>query len=434
MVQKRLSEIQHAPRPAGQDARRSSELRHDQPRPVANALYHLGFLLISLNSFYFPQLGLPVVPFAGATITLAAVWLDHASRAQRSIGGGFFVFNAIALAILCLLATLSGTLGSFETYYYKTVVGYGLGFMIFFALSNYGDRLEYIHRLVSRIAWLHVTAYGIQFFSYITTGKIVDYIYPITGEFSRLEGSQITRFTGLWAEPAMYATFSYGCLVARLAFQDLRFKLLDALLVVSILISRSASGYGLLLFLSIVFAVRGIRRPSNLLRLVLVLTFGALAVAFSGIDLYGVLDRIKYFSDDYSGAIRFLGFNESYATLSWMQRIFGAGIGSQQALETGHNGIYMGIIGWGAIGVATWLAMIAFNWKRQKRRWLPLLMWSGSLVAAPQQTWPYWWMILGATAIGSRVRPPRSSERQKPRPPEQTLPLSNPPRGLPLKA
>lgn len=361
----------------------------------------IGSFLISLNSYYFASIGIPIVPVAGGFVLIAALALVRARyTTSESISVDDLVIPGVLVIVPLvnsIVAGLSET--SLIAYSYKTMLGYALGVLAFFSLAACRDFKLPLLRVFHWIVIVHLTAFYVQFVMFIVRGRVVDFIGPITGEVSRMEGGGLTRFTGLWVEPEMYATFAFGCLVVRQASNQFRFRIVDLLLVGSIVLCQSATGYGLIAMYGCVYVIYNLHRPKYIIGVVVCLAICAAIVVFANIDVREVYYRLRYPLDDQSGAVRFGGLGDYLQHATWVQMMLGSGVGSYAALMTGHNGAFSALVGFGLVGVTLWCAAILIVFRATRGSMRGLICWAVTLGAEPQQTWVYWWWILGLLAI-----------------------------------
>jgi hypothetical protein len=307
---------------------------------------------------------------------------------------------------------LQGSFSKEHNYYFKSVIGYSVGVVVLISIMLRPSSSNWLERCLTAVLIIHVTAFLLQFGVLQTTGIVLDFVQPVTGETSRVFGGALARCTGLWVEPAMYATFIFGMVIVHVAAMGGRFGIIDGIVLLTIVISRSTTGIVLVGFFTLLMVLTRLRGATRLAG------FGTLvcaAVIIAWLMPENVLEsfsRIEFMSDDNSAVIRFYGLAEQIERMSPIELLFGLGIGSPVALTTGHNGLYMNLVGLGCIGFCLFWGGVAMIIGSRKLTSTLLIAWAPSLLGAPQQTWAYWWFVLGFAAYFSRrLGPPRGEIR-----------------------
>ncbi len=268
-------------------------------------LFTLALLLISLQSYYFPALGLSPFPVLGALLLL----LDMALSPRGRFGAGGVV---LLVFFLCLFGwmLLTGVLNG-----YGTLLGKG-GALVFnmltvAALAGYRHDAAFWQKLARAlrvVLVVHLLFWGVQLVYWLATRQVVDFLTPVTGEAQRvysakgllLGADRIPRFSGLFNEPGTYANYIYVLLVLRVLARG-RYDGLGVLASLTMLLSMSLYGALFAVVYMLLYALTARRK---------IVFWGALA----GISSVGI------------GAIGYV-----YAQFAWR---FQEGLGISGRLET----------------------------------------------------------------------------------------------------
>ncbi len=368
-------------------------------------------LLISLFDFYFPSIGLPVVPMLGTAIFAAVSMKWRTSDALRSRKRRR---NAAGIALLLIVMYVCSAVWGlllFKTGSVKGVVGMGLGTSLLTLIMSHGENEEYRKMLLqfcTRLLVIHVTFWAIQAFWYAATSNFLDFIQPITGVPTRhgtaAEGVlvRLDRFTGLYVEPGLYAQVIYWLITVRLIHSGLRLRLLDIVAMVTVAISLSISGMLLMAFLLTICGLKAIRNwRGALLSLAVVSALIVVGVTLKDTDAMTIIAaRLNAPTADPSGRIRTTGGIETYGGLPDSAKIFGIGTGNSEAVDNFNFSFFMDLLAsFGLIGafvVAVMFVSLLRQWRVPQLLWLFII---GQLPGALTLTYPLWWLWIGMMAL-----------------------------------
>ena len=220
------------------------------------ALTTLWLLLITLDSYYFYQVGAPVFPLLAACMSVVFVIYNY-----RKVNFSEIIVNQKkVLFIFAYLAISSIVIGLF----YQTAVFEKRIPALVFSLPIiihagylFHSRPDLLKSGLKIVLSIHLLFFFVQFITYYATGNFLDYLEPITGESQRALGGSYTfsalnikliRATGLFNEPGSYSTFvflTYAILqiVRKNLNEDLSITLFDGLVLMSILLTFSIFGF-----------------------------------------------------------------------------------------------------------------------------------------------------------------------------------------------
>ena len=220
------------------------------------ALTTLWLLLITLDSYYFYQVGAPVFPLLAACMSVVFVIYNY-----RKVNFSEIIVNQKkVLFIFAYLAISSIVIGLF---YQTAVFEKRIPALVFFlpiiihAGYLFHSRPDLLKSGLKTVLSIHLLFFFVQFITYYATGNFLDYLEPITGESQRALGGSYTfsalnikliRATGLFNEPGSYSTFvflTYAILqiVRKNLNEDLSITLFDGLVLMSILLTFSIFGF-----------------------------------------------------------------------------------------------------------------------------------------------------------------------------------------------
>ncbi len=378
----------------------------------------IGMLLISLTDIYFPSIGLPLLPMAGAAlfVPVSLSWpmpTDSASRARHRKTASV----ALLLVALYCISAIWGLL-AFKSGSVKGVLGKGLGTLVLTVILQHEGNPEYrkaLFKFCTRILVFHISFFLIQFLIYVITKNYVDLIQPITGVPTRhiiaLSGMDLPldRCSGLFGEPAIYSTNIYFYVTARMILAGNRLKWIDLVALATMIISASLTG---VLLACLVLAV-AIFRALGLSRSMLL--FGIIGfVAAVGLESIGgisfvdvIVTRIAAPAADTSTRERFSDTFKTYGELPESAQIFGIGLGNVDMAvgrlinaELLPNGVIELLSYFGIVGGA--LVVIMFVYLLRIRR-VPNLLWLIVLAMLPGGTFftiLMWWFWQGMMVLG----------------------------------
>ena len=366
----------------------------------------LSFLLMSLTDFYFPAIGLAVLPILGFAIF--CVVLPHfpcmaleKSRADVAKRQALLT----ALIVLILVSSVWGVILS-GAIYIKGPIGFGMGAIVLFAVLQRKDNESFkkaLVRCVTAILAIHLFFWTVQILYWAATGVFIDYIEPITHSSSRnVYGAGelvLFRFTGLYAEPAIYTLFVFMGLSIRLLASDFKLNFFDLGLILSTFISLSILGIFFILILLGVYVI-GSKNWKAFLAVAILFAFGIGFLYFGKTPITEyIVTRTFSPTSDSSGKDRFVdGFTEFFNSPE-VEIIFGKGIGNYDRITQAGNGFAYLLQFMGIFGLTLLFALLSAVFAiHRSKLYVPFLILL-SLVGAPIPTYSYWWFWIGSLVI-----------------------------------
>lgn len=367
------------------------------------------FGLLSLYDLYFPTTSLPLLPLAGASV-LALVFLAHCLfrpgvlRVTRDTA-----FTAVVLLVLVWLSAFLGVMQG-HSFITKTPLGLTAGIGMFLSVLVCGTRCSVI-RAINTIAITHVAFVFFQVIFLLTRGQYLDYVALVTGTESRYlysTGIDLTRVTGLFAEPAALSTFMYMLLVVRAVESRWQLRRLDYFLIATIVLSLSV--YGLFLLVTFLFLFFVQKRNLNIKTFpTFLLALGSALLIWQMLPMWQanthayLVSRISHPFSDPSGAGRLLAGWEAFQNLSLVQQLAGLGSGTGDELIGRTNGVYFLLQKLGVVMAAVWLVVFGLILKRGGLGAREITAVFVTLLGAPLWTNLFWWVWLGVLMLlGSR--------------------------------
>ncbi|HLK60056.1 MAG TPA: hypothetical protein VKU00_26080 [Chthonomonadaceae bacterium] len=368
-----------------------------------------GQFLLSLYDFYFSSLGFPIVPVTGTVLCVASTLLI--SRSQQTDPRKKHRTLLIGLLLVCFffISSLWG-LAAFKTATIKGPAGISFGILIYCIMTLQEENATYkdwIFRFLNIILVFHLIFWFIQFLDFVIFHNFLDFLKPITGTQTRHGAplqdlvTSLTRFTGLFAEPAAYSTFIFMGVTTRMIRNAWRLQLFDGLLIFSVLASLAITGIFLVLIILGVwgFKVLRTRRAWAIMAAVFVLIGIFLLSQINSPYMKLIIFRLQTPSSDASVRIRTEDAMGSYTRLPEIAQIFGAGFGNYGVSENVSNGVLNLLIFLGILGTA--LVVVLFTWLLRQRRfpgWVWLFL-TVTLPFAPPFTLQYWWFWIGMMVL-----------------------------------
>jgi hypothetical protein len=217
------------------------------------SLIFLSILFITLDSYYFYDLGIALLSFFGLFLFII---LNVTNFSLNNIKNKkikyFLVYSLINIFISQIIGLMV-----ISNYSYNAIIAFLANQS--FMLIKYKD-LVYRNIIIffKCIIIIHIIAFYIQFSSYYFFDSILDYIYPITGEEQRyfdgsnlMFGKQIFRSTGLYIEPSTYGAHIICMLMIS---RELLSRRLELIALTSILLTFStASAIYVVLYILLYF-------------------------------------------------------------------------------------------------------------------------------------------------------------------------------------
>ena len=205
------------------------------------------FFFISLQSYFFKLINFAPFPPLGFLLVL---FLNTNLKKK----------HLFILASILLVFTISILIGFINNNYYlylPTILGSFLGpiFLFFFLNINFSS-FNNIFLILKNVITIHLIFFYLQLLTYYVFGYKIDFLFFITGEFSRNEAfgviSEYFRPSGLFNEPATYSLFIFGFTL--IYFWGIKkVNLLIIVTLLSLLFSFSASG--IILFILMTFFI-----------------------------------------------------------------------------------------------------------------------------------------------------------------------------------
>lgn len=348
-------------------------------------LLSIGILLHLLYSFFFTIKGVGIAIFAMlSAMFLSFVWFLNKKKFMSSISEiGISCQSDLRFFPLALFVYATFSL-FISTFYYLTHYGIGLnlnsflGFILdllmFFTLISCTVISEYrktCYRSLLLFVGISLGFFLLQAIYWYFLGSGLDYMAPITGREQRLighrfiiNGIQVKRLSGLFAEPAVYA-FIMVCLSHFLPLKKLYWLALHAFIVLSVIFSFSLSGYLLLmfsLFLRLI-STNLLKNKWNLLVVAIVIAV-MIRFVFPFIDFY-INNRLPDIESDGSYMDRMSFYDSVYTVFSEhiVYALFGVGMSSRFVIPSTVTFWQSSMVGFGILGtllLVMWLLHILY--------------------------------------------------------------------------
>lgn len=367
-------------------------------------LLSAALFLMSLYDVYFMQIGLAPLPIAGMLVLLvAARYYPPLSRPESMSRHLFTYLIAALLVLLFFLSSFWGWL-RFGEIYFKGAIGLSLGVVVLVVLLSRGANrrfLEDLHRSLADVLAAHLVFWLIQFGYFWATGRYLDYIELLAGHPSRKlyagYGLGLTRFTGLFVEPAIYSSFMYMGLTMRLARTGFVVGRMELLAIVTVLSSLSVYGVFLMTLLvltCVVYSGRGIQLLVLPLIPVLLLVGLFTVFADSPVTEYVRLRMLTPLQDS-SGQTRLLRGFASISEAPEEIQLLGKGIGNYEQSLGVTNGVVYLLEYLGAVGTIFFAGLTGVLFLLWRVPVVCLWLIGVMLLGSPMFTYFYWWFWVG---------------------------------------
>ncbi len=379
---------------------------------LAAGMFCAAFLL-SLFDFYFVNAGIAPFPVIGMLLLQPLVFFyprrTQDGRIQSQLETTGF---GLAMIAFYFVSALWGWF-AFGGIYFKASIGMSLGIVVFLNLLLREDNRLFrlmLFRVLNLVLVVHLMFWLVQVLYFFGTTTYLDYIQPVSGTQTRntfnggRQDLDLVRFTGLFAEPAVYATFIYMGLSVRLLANKFRWRVFDLLLAASIVASLSIIGMAMLGLLVVVSALFD-RRSAILFSAafsVLVPTLATMVFAVdTPISLYLRLRFTKPL-DDPSGNQRLVSGFVGFAQSPDLIQVMGKGLGNYDMGQGVTNGVAYLLEFLGAIGTFFFVGMLFVFLLRRRVPAVAILLFVVTLAGTPLFTNLYWWLWLAMLLVYSR--------------------------------
>lgn len=370
--------------------------------------------LISLQTYYFYELGVAPFPLLGLAL-LAGVAFAYSPRGflgTMTTSCKLLLGLPIALVVLGMLASISEELSILPARLLTPIVALTAALSIQVVVTRDPSGLMLALRLV---VIAHLAFFLLQFFVYLATGYMIDFLAPITGEEQRVWSgdystpimSEFARCSGLFNEPGTYVNFVFPSYLAMRALMeehgdDHRWGWVDVLVIATVILSFSIFGILFLLVWVLGGLVLRFSMPKLLLGIAAVVVAWVVAgdyvlqrFAHEGGDAGGLGFRAEIFGKLFEGmsADRFFW---GYGFLSDLSNVFADLVLNDVGLV-----IYTFIVG-GAYAVILLLSgfVLGVVLAPRERSPLPLVVLASKL----SLTSPFFWILAFIVAAPSRRR------------------------------
>ena len=342
----------------------------------------LSFFLITLQSYYFSNLGAAIFPIIGA-LTLCAVGILLPKN--KEILNHFYFYASFAFFAVYYVV--------FSLFQYSDIKS--IAAMLFALASIYGviRVFQYDARVVvgvmTFVISLHLLFYFFQAFYWLFTKDYMDFLYPITGESQRhmslkgltVDAGRIPRFTGLFNEPGTYSNYVFIAALVRFAI----IKKTDFLYYISAFsIASNFSLFGIVFsVLMVLLGVMNSRRFNLQSAIVLVIS-----VVFMAFLFYPKIS--ERLDSDYSGlearqeVLSGLGEIDTY--------LYGRG-DSNQDVMAGSSGLLAASLYHGGILEVFFLLVIALviSFRKEKKVSFILIL---IMLTKIKIAYPFLWLVM----------------------------------------
>jgi hypothetical protein len=356
--------------------------------------------LATLDTFYFYQINLAPFPIFSFLILILIFF-----RKKIFIKKNFIK----SLFLLYLIFYCSISIGLYYSDFnlnLNSVIGVLLGPLYFLFFYNYfSDKRILLLKVLETTLIIHLLFWYLQFFLFFIFDIKLDYLYPITGEFSRSGAfgplTGLIRATGLFNEPA-----SYSLMISMICFILISFKkkieFIEILGLISCVLSFSISGLVFSLYTLFIYYL--IFKKINFTKKVLMIGILIFLIIFSYslFDPFKIFLENRLFSDqvDNSAETRFGSVIDFFNSLTFDKKFFGIGLANYDPnISTVSNGIFSFIIHFGYLLVSLIFILFYFTLFKLRIKTKPLFLWLVFLFGTMTYLKIYFWMMLSIIMI-----------------------------------
>jgi hypothetical protein len=340
---------------------------------------------LSLWDFYIGEVR--VFDFLGLVLALAAAAALPVTRATVGLNRSTILITSL-LFLLILVYSVIGIAQHPDNL--KPSIGMLLGVSALMIVATLPLSARAVDACIRYLAYAHLTAFFLQLLYYYAAGDVLNY-HALLGVESRLV-SIVFRPAGLFLEPAIYCFFVCSLFLLRRQ-RAVPLRLLDALLLISMVLSLSLWGVSIAYLLFAIFWPR--RALVTTLAVGVVLLVSLKTLDYVHLPVYLLFSsRLSDLSSDASAQGRFGGtLNLLRSALANPSVVFGNGINNFFE-EHGSNGLAFIINSLGLIGALLLLSLCLLL--APPRQWVVFLLGMAIvLTAAPLWKTLYFWAWMG---------------------------------------
>lgn len=295
------------------------------------------FFLGSLLSFYFSNLGgIRLFDFISLALLIFFVFKNKITLKNDKKFINFIVILTLFISFSFIISIINGAINIYLPKVLGTYIS--IIYMILFYMY-FESNIKGLMVGVKYTLYLHAIMFYYQFISFSLFGKYIDLIEPITGNSSRNIGGQFNldtaiRASGLYSEPASYSLFILTFMSIYVYYKR-KITIIDMFVLLTILLSMSASGLIYLFVFIIIFFFY--YSKYTVIKKITYLFIGFFI--FSAISLTKVIDfdyvYNKAVNYEESGSYQYRVGNTGKVlqNLSEFQLAFGIGYGNQDINE-----------------------------------------------------------------------------------------------------
>lgn len=286
----------------------------------------------TLLSIYFPSLGnLRIFDFVSFVLILYVLTKDKESINKDILP--FFLFFTLFITFSIIISIINQA----EIIYIPRILGsyFTVAYSILF-YSYFVNRIDRLAIALKYTIYIHAIFFYIQYISFHLAGIYIDFVKMITGNDSRNIGGIFNlntsiRASGLYSEPATYSLFILSLMSAFILYKR-RMNYIDCIILMSIILSASASG---IIYLSVFIVVYFIlySNLSWLKKTVISISFASVLLFFNltFIESDYLYNKIYNFEKSGSFQYRIGNISKDVDSLPFFKQLFGIGYANLDA-------------------------------------------------------------------------------------------------------
>lgn len=291
----------------------------------------------SLLSFYFKNLGgIRIFDFISMGLLLFLILKRKIKFPNDKKLINFCVFFTLFISISFIVSIINKAINI----YIPKVLGTYIAIVYLLLFYSYFNKnFKGLITGIKYTIYIHCIMFYFQFIMFNLFGKYIDLILPITGNSSRNIGGQFNldsaiRASGLYSEPASYSLFILSFMSVYIYYKR-RITFIDLFVLLTVLLSMSASGLVYLFVFIIIFyfyysKYTVIKKATYLFTGIFVFS----AITFSKvIDFDYVYNKVVNYEESGSYQYRVGNTDKVLQNLSEYQLAFGIGYGNQDINE-----------------------------------------------------------------------------------------------------
>lgn len=358
-----------------------------------NNLLFVAILLFSLNTYYFYQVGLPIIQMLG--LYFLGLYIINQSIDRIKFKKLFYLLTFFIVYVsifsiinLYLVEEIASPIA---------LLGFIIGLFVFLISFSVNLNKYLIYKYLNVLAFIFIAFWFIQFAMYYVIDYKIDYFIDIVGYPQRTNigvfESSFFRPASLFIEPAMYTNAMLLLFFYRLLYNDLKMDKTNFIILFTIVFTMSSYGY--IVFATLLIFVFVSKKKNIPYFIFGIFTFVTLFYLF---ELYNhpIILRVMNPLSDMSGQIRTIGSIFEFFDLNIFNILFGFGWGNAEINGFQGSAIHYLLYNIGLLGVLLFMSIFLLILRGNRYQFLTFIfLVLGLLNNSSVCTSFFFWLMIG---------------------------------------